>query len=70
MPQNRSQYMAQVLRKYPDWKDDEHLVRLKASGLKALLRQAFDRGYVKGRNPRNLTGTGGANELLEYLSGQ
>lgn len=33
--------------KYPEWRDDEHIVKLKARGLKRLLMQAMDEARPK-----------------------
>lgn len=35
----------QLVERYPEWKDPDHVVKLKAKGLKALIDQAWSEGY-------------------------
>lgn len=38
-------YIRAVLEKYPEWKDGEFVVKLRARGLVALIGQAWDEGF-------------------------
>ena len=37
-----------VCDRYPEFKDDEHIVKQRARGLRRLLEQAWDEGHKKG----------------------
>ena len=45
---NKEELWNAVCAKYPDFKDEEHIVKQRSRGLKRLLEQAWDEGHEKG----------------------
>ena len=37
-----------LVERYPEFQDEEHIVKQRARGLKRLIGQAWDEGYAKG----------------------
>ncbi len=37
-----------LLERYPDFKDEEHIVKQRSRGLRRLMDQAWDEGHAKG----------------------
>jgi hypothetical protein len=45
---NREEIWTQLTERYPKWADPDHICKLTARGMKALLDQAFNEGYAAG----------------------
>ena len=44
---NKQELWDAFINRYPQAKDDEYVIKLKSRGLRRLLEQAWDEGYVK-----------------------
>lgn len=52
---NKQELWEAVCERYPEFKDDEHIVKQRARGLRRLLGQAWDEGHDQGvKNGRAL----------------
>jgi hypothetical protein len=57
-------FLSAVLDQYPEWMNPEHIVKLKARGLRRLLEQAWDEGAASGKSAPQ---SDAANDLQERL---
>lgn len=64
---NKQEFIDAVLEKYPDWENNEHVVKLKARGLIRLLEQAFDEGFRHAENLRSENITSGFESMFPWF---